>query len=77
MPSAITRDITDEHWENLDASPPAGVVRPSCPQTSHPFPTAAQNLAPTAGKLQPHPSCFRFSNSSTYSRSRLPQTQHH
>jgi len=41
-------------------SAPAGVVRPSCPQTSCPFPTSAQTLAPTTRKLQPNLSCFRF-----------------
>src|ERR1700730_8628562 len=50
IPSSLTRC----------ASPPAGVVRPSYPQTSCPFPTPAQSLAPTARKLQPNQSCLRF-----------------
>ena len=32
-------------------SPPAGVVRPACPQTSCPFPTSTQNPVPTTRKL--------------------------
>ena len=37
-------------------SPPVGVVRPFLPQTSYPFPTSPQTLAPTPLKLQPNPS---------------------
>src|ERR1700682_692714 len=37
-------------------SPPAGVVRSSCPQTSCPFSISAQSLAPTPRKLQPNQS---------------------
>ena len=42
-------------------SPPAGRVRPTCPRTSHPFPTSAQNSLPTTRKPQPnHPWLRRF-----------------
>ena len=37
-------------------SPPAAVVRPSCPQTSSPFQTSPRILAPTPRKLPPHQS---------------------
>jgi hypothetical protein len=42
-------------------SPPAGVVRPSCPQISYPFPISPQTLAPTQPKLQPNPSSLSSS----------------
>src|SRR5215471_3461120 len=37
-------------------SPPAAVVRPSCPQISSPFQTSPRTLAPTPRKLPPHQS---------------------
>jgi hypothetical protein len=40
-------------------SPPAGVVRTSCPQTSSPLPTSPRTFAPTPPKLQPNQSCRR------------------
>src|SRR5260370_960756 len=51
IPSSLTRC----------RSPPAGVVRPSCPQTSCPLPTPAETIALTPRKLQPNQSylCFR------------------
>src|SRR5208283_3574378 len=42
------------------SSPPAGVVRLSCPQTSYPFPTSAQSPVPSTRKLQANQSCLRF-----------------
>src|ERR1700737_3302942 len=54
IPSSLTRC----------ASPPAGVVRPSYPQTSCPFPTPAQSLAPThANYHQTNPPLAFFSSS--------------
>jgi hypothetical protein len=40
-------------------SPPAGVLRPACPQTSCPFPTSTQNPVPTTRKLSPNQSSPR------------------
>src|SRR5450755_1874777 len=34
--------------------PPAGVLRPTCPQTSCPFPTSTQDLVHTTRKLSPN-----------------------
>jgi hypothetical protein len=54
-------------------SPPAAVVCPACPQTSYPFPTSPQTLAPTSRKLQPNQTAVSDAPRTT-SRIHLPTT---
>ena len=59
------------------SSPPAGVVRPACLRTSHPFPTSAQNPVPTTSNGNQSSSAFADSNSSSCPRSLFHNPQHH
>jgi hypothetical protein len=58
-------------------SPPAGVVRPSCPQISYPFPISPQTLAPTPRKLQPNPFCLHSSSLHYLFSKPFSSPQHH
>ena len=59
------------------ASPPPGVVRPSCRQTGCPFPNSAQCLALATPKLRPNPSSFCFFQLHYLFPQLLPLQQHH
>ena len=58
-------------------SPPASVVRPSCPQISYPFPISPQTLAPTPRKLQPNPFCSHSSSLHYLFSKPFSEPQHH
>jgi hypothetical protein len=58
-------------------SPPATVVRPSCRQTSSPFPTAPQTLAPTPRKLPPDQSSLPSSSFHSLFPKPFSSFQHH
>ena len=58
-------------------SPPAGVLRPACPQTSPPSPTSAKSPAPTPRKLQPnHSRLHSFQHDRGFRNSSTPLNTH-